>query len=62
MELTVEALTADPPFLRETEPLTPDDLPLQLALVTMELAQLRRRVSQLEADRDRRNDRGDDAY
>lgn len=30
-----------PPFLLETEPMEPEDMPLQLALLTMEIANLR---------------------
>lgn len=36
--------TDEPLFLRNSEPLEPDDLPLQVALLTMELARLRRLV------------------
>jgi hypothetical protein len=47
--LSLTALESDPPFLRNTEPMEPEDMPLQLALVTMELAELRHRVALLEA-------------
>jgi hypothetical protein len=36
-----------PPFLRITEPLTPEELPLQVALLTMELARMRLELSRL---------------
>jgi hypothetical protein len=34
--------TAEPLFLRNSDPLEPEDLPLQVALLTMELARLRK--------------------
>ncbi len=39
--------TALPPFLRATEPMEVEDLPLQVALLTMELANLRRMLGAL---------------
>lgn len=39
-----------PNFLREWEPLSPEDLPLQVALLTMETAQLRQSVQSLQSD------------
>jgi hypothetical protein len=36
-----------PPFLRITESLTPEELPLQVALLTMELARMRLELSRL---------------
>lgn len=38
-----------PSYLLNTEPLEPTDLPLQVALLTMELAQLRQVVTLLAA-------------
>lgn len=38
-----------PPFLLNTDPMEPEDMPLQLALVTMELARLRTDLSVLRA-------------
>jgi hypothetical protein len=34
-----------PPYLHNTEPLEPEDIPLQLALLTMEVAALRERMT-----------------
>lgn len=34
-----------PPYLHNTEPLEPEDVPLQLALITMEVAELRDRMA-----------------
>lgn len=34
-----------PPYLHNTEPLEPEDIPLQLALITMEVAELRERMA-----------------
>lgn len=34
-----------PPYLNNTEPLEVDDVPLQLALVTMELGSIRRKMA-----------------
>lgn len=34
-----------PPYLHNTEPLEPEDIPLQLALITMEVAELRDRMA-----------------
>jgi len=36
-----------PSYLQLTEPLEPEDIPLQVALLTMELASLRRMLAQL---------------
>ena len=37
-----------PPYLRNTEPMEPEAIPLQVALLTMELAALRHRLAVLE--------------
>lgn len=37
-----------PSFLLETMPLEPDDLPLQVALLTMELAEQRKRILEMQ--------------
>lgn len=37
-----------PPFLRITEPLEPEDIPLQVALLTMEIAALRQVLMALQ--------------
>jgi hypothetical protein len=51
-DLTLD-LTDDPPFLRETEPMDSlESLALQVALLTMETAQLRQRVASLERQRE----------
>ena len=34
-----------PPYLNNTEPLEPEDIPLQVALLTMEMAALRQKLS-----------------
>lgn len=39
-----------PTFLRNWDPLEPEDLPLQVALLTMELATTRQAVRALQAD------------
>jgi hypothetical protein len=39
--------SALPPFLRLTEPLEPEQIPLQVALLTMELAQMRTAMQRL---------------
>lgn len=39
----------DKPFLLNCEPMEPEDLPLQVALLTMELAQLRQELWAKEA-------------
>ena len=36
-----------PPFLLNTEPMEPDELPLQVALLTMEIASLRTKLAAL---------------
>lgn len=36
-----------PPYLHNTEPLEPEDLPLQTALLTMEMASFRRKLAAL---------------
>ena len=36
-----------PPYLRRTEPMEPDDLPLQVALLTMEVATQRKSLALL---------------
>jgi hypothetical protein len=36
-----------PPYLRQTEPLELEDLPLQVSLLTMEIATLRQRLTEL---------------
>lgn len=38
-----------PPFLLETEPMAHEHLPLQVALLTMELASIRQRLGDVEA-------------
>jgi hypothetical protein len=38
-----------PPYLRETEPLEIEDLPLQVSLLTMELAVIRPLCAELQA-------------
>ena len=42
-----ESRSALPPFLQQTEPMEPDALPLQVALLTMELAEVRIRLAEL---------------
>jgi hypothetical protein len=37
-----------PPYLRNTDPMEPEDLPLQVALLTMELASVRERLHRLD--------------
>lgn len=37
-----------PSFLLETMPLEPDDLPLQVALLTMEIAEHRQRILEMQ--------------
>jgi len=44
---TVETDPTLPPFLREWTPLEIDQLPLQVALLTMELAAIRQRLDRL---------------
>lgn len=36
-----------PPYLRATEPMEPEDIPLQLALLTMEVANQRKALDRL---------------
>lgn len=36
-----------PPYLHNTQPMEPEDLPLQVALLTMEVGELRERMVQL---------------
>lgn len=36
-----------PPYLHNTEPLETEDIPLQLALITMEVASLREKLARL---------------
>jgi predicted RNA methylase len=38
-----------PPFLRNSDPLEPEDIPLQVALLTMELARMRADLAALRA-------------
>jgi hypothetical protein len=47
------------PYLRNSEPLEPDELPLQVALLTMEAASLREAIARIEAllNDDRAGDR-----
>ncbi len=41
-----------PPFLLNSEPMEPEDIPLQVALLTMELARLRQDMTALRAELD----------
>ena len=45
--LTIPDLRPLPPYLRRTEPMEPEDLPLQLALLTMEVANQRKALDRL---------------
>lgn len=49
-----------PPYLRETEPMEPEFLPLQVALLTMEVVALRARLTALETARDNSGDKAAD--
>ncbi len=42
-----------PPYLLRTDPMEVDDLPLQVSLLTMELAAQRERLTELTAELDR---------
>jgi hypothetical protein len=46
-----------PPFLRETDPMDIESLPLQVALLTMEMAALRGRLERLETAVDKAGDK-----
>ncbi len=52
--LPTEALEATPLHLLNTDPLELEDVPLQVALLTMEVAQLRETVRELVEERDGR--------
>lgn len=45
--MTLKAEQFLPPYLLETEPLELDDLPLQVSLLTMELAAQRQQITSL---------------
>lgn len=45
--MTDEASDPLPSFLMETQPMELEDVPLQLALLTMEVASLRRQIKEL---------------
>jgi hypothetical protein len=45
-----------PPYLLRTDPMEVDDLPLQVSLLTMELAAQRERLAELTAELDRLKD------
>jgi hypothetical protein len=47
--ISIQDASQLPPFLRSTEMLEPEDIPLQVALLTMEVAQLRLSLSRLAA-------------
>lgn len=49
-----------PSFLRETEPMEPEYLPLQVALLTMEVAALRARLAGLAMVVDKTGDKPGD--
>ena len=38
-----------PPYLNNTDPLEPEDIPLQLALITMEMASYRQKLTAMAA-------------
>jgi hypothetical protein len=46
MPTTTVAVASLPSYLRETEPLEIEDVPLQLALLTMEVAALREKMAE----------------
>jgi hypothetical protein len=46
-------MTDHPPYLHNTDPMEVDELPLQVSLLTMELAAQRERLAELTAELDR---------
>ena len=49
-------ILSDLPFLNNTEPMELEDLPLQVALLTMELCALRGRLAKIEEIEDTTDD------
>jgi hypothetical protein len=50
MDFALQGLEADPSFLNNTQPLEIEDIPLQVALLTMEVKRLRDLVARLTGE------------